>query len=786
MKGKESHMAQYTKDVMKVIIFLQHLISAVYQRLISVYLKGKRIPITLTIDGEGSYTNMKEIVVDLPLEAIKRLSNSELAKILKFLCFHEASHIRFTSKPEYEACVKKIAELWEAEAKKKGFNVPYEVFRKVAWDIVNCLEDGRIENILVIILPGLRKIRAWYRLGDWQQHEIPDGAKTFDVVRNNILTISKCGLYCKGFEEKYPVGTLERDVVDECIDYITEFITSKTIAEGESAAVHIAEIISDVVIDALQNCSGVNDIPPELLKLIEEALKQSKNFNKSGNTEAPSNGPVIAVLTDDDDEDSDSKGPSQKPDLIIDLRTKKDRSENENKEKEDKGKGEGAESSENTEESDDSKSSETAEKSSGSEASEEDSEENGSSKSSESEKDEDSEENSSNCSNSKEDSSEEDDSSKSSESEKGEDSEGEPSDETNSEEETDSSCSTEDKSRTENVSEQKSSKETFDSLRKGSESFEKSIEQRLSQIAEDLSEDTSREVRQAQKSIEASEHVEEGNNTRLTGEDVDFLQKEGYLSNYYSNVPSSRIDCYRKVTAIPEICFRGSQTRNTVENILASQQDIDRVDVYSGELNEEALGKFVCGRADIFKIEGEPKETNIAVYIAKDDSGSMHGNKEVLACTALAEIEEVFKPIVPLKITTFTERRFDVIKDWDDRDSFNYSWSFHTSHSPGGGNDDALAIMNGAMQLLKRPEEKKLLIVISDGLPCCSPENVHKAVEWARKNGIFVISFFIGSKSEVDELLPSFRAMYSRYFCGVNPKILGSSLIKFLRSFIEE
>ena len=212
---------------------------------------------------------------------------------------------------------------------------------------------------------------------------------------------------------------------------------------------------------------------------------------------------------------------------------------------------------------------------------------------------------------------------------------------------------------------------------------------------------------------------------------------------------------------------------------------MDREDVYSGELNESALGKFICGRGDVFRIEGEEKDPSLAVYIAKDDSYSMHGKKEDMAIEALAFIEDIFKPLVPLKITTFNDKRFDVIKEWDDREDTSYTYSFHAWHSPDDSNDDALAIMNGAMQLLKRPEEQKLLIMISDGLPCCSQESVHKAVEWARKKGVFVISFFIGEKKEVDAIYPNLKAMYSRYFCGVHPSVLGPSLIKFLRSFIE-
>lgn len=845
----------------------------------AVFLKGRRLPVNITIGGNGSFTNGKSLNVDITTEEAENLNKAEITKIAKFKCYHEASHVRFTDNAEYEHCVRAMTQVITDEAFAQGKRLNGEMIYRFCYRLLNAMCDGRIENLLLTLLPGLKALRDWVRLREWQKGSTK-GLTPLQIVSNNILAISTLGIYSKGFEEEYPKGTMLRDIVDKCIDPISDYVTSDTIAEGEKAAIKVVDMIKDIVIENFENMN-VNQIPDWLKKMIEDALKGNENFNKDKSTEEVKNGPTIGIITDDSEESEEENENGEKPDIIIDLRTKKpekeedesQESDSDSEDSEDESstannssetQSENEEGNSQTADSDNEDSTENASNSENSSSSESssDNEEGSTGMSSEelfdetvskeikpdSASDEDSEEDNieENIGNGLEEDDDEEDSdeeqkasSQSDNSDLEDDSEtnedsttyneqNNPSNESSDNElsdkeeneqssnendnssmssfssETDSDSNTDESeelnsddelsnptddydtdSDSQSEEEMDSSQEMYEALQKAAEEFEKAIEERIRKAAEELSETTTKEVQTTSKSMEASDRVEDSNNTQLNDDDIDFLRKEGYL-NKCNSVPSVLLVPRRgKFRAPKEIELRATSSRHTVQNIIASQQDMDREDVYSGELNESALGKFICGRGDVFRIEGEEKDPSLAVYIAKDDSYSMHGKKEDMAIEALAFIEDIFKPLVPLKITTFNDKRFDVIKEWDDREDTSYTYSFHAWHSPDDSNDDALAIMNGAMQLLKRPEEQKLLIMISDGLPCCSQESVHKAVEWARKKGVFVISFFIGEKKEVDAIYPNLKAMYSRYFCGVHPSVLGPSLIKFLRSFIE-
>ena len=300
--------------------------------------------------------------------------------------------------------------------------------------------------------------------------------------------------------------------------------------------------------------------------------------------------------------------------------------------------------------------------------------------------------------------------------------------------------------------------------------------------------EVSSRVAQVDKALEAADKVEEGS-TELSREDIDILHELGYLEDYYDKVPSCNIlEAIEAdlVPATPITVNRGRQIEQEIRNIIASQSEPDRDNLFDGDLDEMAIGRFVTfGQSDIFCQEGDPKEPDLCVYVRQDNSGSMSGSKFHLACEAGALIEQAFKNLVPLKMTYFTDDEFDVIKDWDDRDSKSYMETFRHFYSACGGNDDALAIMSAALELTKRPESHKLLIVISDGAPCCSVEAVAEAVRWARKNGIFVVSFFIGDKNFIERSWELYKQMYEKYFCGVAPDKLGSVLVRFIRTMIE-
>ena len=783
-------------------------LETLFNRIIRVYLGKKYCPIKLIV-GDLSYTDHSKIVVAITEEEALTLSKGDLMRILTLKVYHEAGHCKYTDRAEYEAMAKEMAQLWADEAEAEGLKPYIPGLINLASGLANSIEDGRMENQMVRDCPGVQKHREWYRLREWLKYDSSTaGVGEFHEILNNILEIATIGTYCNGFEVAYPIGTKVRNVVDSCIVPITDYIKSSTVGKGASHAVEIARNLKDYVLELIAN-SPVSEgegpqvikLPPELEDLLRSMLEAQKNFSDSDTEDTDSDGPIISILTDDMDMPEGAKdSEGKKPDLVIDLRKNPPEPTPPLAEPEGNGEGQGEgedsepldeEQKENSSNADNSKEQNSDSYKSQSESSDE-------GKASESKSDsEDGKNGSSGAS--------EDEENSKSENKQGSSSEGSEEEESDSEDEqNEGSGSSKEEDAEEGESEaskscgeQDNSKETegdnadvdIKSLQANAKAFEESLRRRLERAAEETSSEVAQRVNKVNKDLEAADKVEEGN-TKLSREDIDYLHENGYLEGYYSDVPSRNITKDRGWSKVPipaKLVARGRQIEQEIRNIIASQSEPDRDNLFDGDLDEAAIGRFVTfGQGDIFCQEGDPKEADMCVLVRQDNSGSMSGAKFQLACEAGALIEQAFKQLVPLKYTYFDDSNCDVIKDWNDVDSSrSYLWDFRAHYGADGGNDDALAIMSAALELTHRPESHKVLIVISDGAPCCSIEAVTAAVQWARKNGIFVISFFIGDKNYIESSWELYKQMYEKYFCGVTPDKLGQVLVRFLRTMIE-
>ena len=295
----------------------------------------------------------------------------------------------------------------------------------------------------------------------------------------------------------------------------------------------------------------------------------------------------------------------------------------------------------------------------------------------------------------------------------------------------------------------------------------------------------------ARKGIELSNRNEENGKYSLTADDINSVNKDLFQSNFHENARSKTYK--RKVATSESIKIRASRTCQKIKNIIKAKETEERVELFSGSLDVNALGLFCTGKPNVFKECGIPSDLETCCYILKDNSGSMDSSfKENLAIEALSEVEATLRDVMPLKEVAFyasgNNIYHDVIKEWEDNDALiSYAESYKASgNRPRGCNNDAYSIYCAALELIKRPEENKILIVISDGLPSgCNETDVQKAVRFARKNRIFVINFLIGDKRTIENLWESFKNMYDTYFCGVNPEKLGNSLFSFLKKYVE-
>ena len=86
--------------------------------------------------------------------------------------------------------------------------------------------------------------------------------------------------------------------------------------------------------------------------------------------------------------------------------------------------------------------------------------------------------------------------------------------------------------------------------------------------------------------------------------------------------------------------------------------------------------------------------------------------------------------------------------------------------------------------MLHRPERKKILIDLSDGLPSAYEKNdgekdVNDAVRKARKAGISVISIFFGDDSERS----AFVKMYEKNCIITEPEGIDAELVRLMKRF---
>lgn len=215
-----------------------------------------------------------------------------------------------------------------------------------------------------------------------------------------------------------------------------------------------------------------------------------------------------------------------------------------------------------------------------------------------------------------------------------------------------------------------------------------------------------------------------------------------------------------------------------------------------GILDTSKLHRVIQNEDNVFMKKGKPNRTDYVFYLLIDGSGSMSSsNKFMEAYRASSILEECLKEIAPLKITQFdcsgrTVNHY-VVKGFDDNKSnVNYSTTFALNSYPNNCNMDGFSIRVAATELLKRNEAKKVLIVLSDGLPSgdshdyygkVAQADVKEATRYARKNGIDVFNIMFGREEERMRYLEDFKYMYEKGIINCNPKDISNSLLKIVR-----
>ena len=171
-----------------------------------------------------------------------------------------------------------------------------------------------------------------------------------------------------------------------------------------------------------------------------------------------------------------------------------------------------------------------------------------------------------------------------------------------------------------------------------------------------------------------------------------------------------------------------------------------------GALHTGSLHRLQTGNPRIFRREAEQTGLNTAVHILLDVSGSMSGAPIVLArqaCFAVAKALENIKGVNPA-VTAFpalasTSSVFPIMRHGQKvPDSFGINAS--------GGTPLAAALWWVMQTMLFLKEQRKLILIITDGVPDSTHAATH-AVNVAQKLGFEVYGFGIRDEHIV-KLLP--------------------------------
>ncbi len=232
----------------------------------------------------------------------------------------------------------------------------------------------------------------------------------------------------------------------------------------------------------------------------------------------------------------------------------------------------------------------------------------------------------------------------------------------------------------------------------------------------------------------------------------------------------------------PLIASQGKTLHRQNEKYFKSLSIPDIRYLDKGSIDPSRIYGIACGDYDFYMRQGRPRKNTFCAYVLLDNSGSMAGKKRTNACMGGALIEEGFKGLMPLKIVAFDSTstiNHELVKDWDENFNKNCCYNYLMQGRDGCGNDDQYDIRIATEELLKRPEQNKLLCYCSDGAPS-SIEATRKAVEAARKKGIQVCGIYF--EENLYDTSSFVRIMQKDYIC-CEPKDISKNLQLIFKRF---
>ena len=237
----------------------------------------------------------------------------------------------------------------------------------------------------------------------------------------------------------------------------------------------------------------------------------------------------------------------------------------------------------------------------------------------------------------------------------------------------------------------------------------------------------------------------------------------------------------------PELEASGRKLENAVERVLRVKRTEKR-NMRVGNICARDLYRVGMRDPHVFMRKGQPMKADLAVFLLLDNSGSMgaqgarmsvngsmqYFDKSTLSRVAAGIIERGLSKFSAIKISLFDVSggtiRHSTVKKFDERSAGSKCYNSLRSVGIGCGNKDGYSIRVAVKDLLARRETKKVLVVLSDGLPSdyngyeyAGMNDVKDAVREARRKGVIVIPIMFGTASDREQMKDNFAYMYGNF-----------------------
>lgn len=229
-----------------------------------------------------------------------------------------------------------------------------------------------------------------------------------------------------------------------------------------------------------------------------------------------------------------------------------------------------------------------------------------------------------------------------------------------------------------------------------------------------------------------AELINEISNQNNVDETPDLFNNSSLNSNI--NIIYSNVEYFNRSGLDHEVNVIKAQARKLLSRIY----DNETTKLKNGRIKTKDLWRTSLGETTIMYKKSLAYKKNLALYLLIDASGSMRENIDInnqkmprmyLANRTAAVIEEGLSDYINMEIAYFNPSHI-IVRSFDSPQNKYYVWSKQMCAD--GCNTDYENIKIAHDKLLKRKEEKKIIIIVSDGLPCGDSSDGYNAQQLVR------------------------------------------------------